>query len=375
MIEEMKYEKPSYLSRIPETFRKYFDESVFKDKPYPPTLEFANEYLLFGVFKADKKKVIKFTKNKKTFEFSRENYYRIFNYDIWQKLAPEKKIITLYWFYLDICKELEIYNPKFFFLDSLPKNYGGMYEPHNHSFTFNLDDEENCRSAYDDLEVISHELKHAEFFTKEKKQYLERFNKIYYFSLPQEEEYDFSQDLEKFEYLVDYTLYHCQPTETDAYNYGLKKSYEIFKKVNTSKNGQIKNSTPYTDLKCFRAFEVERKNDTELVERVFGSQEKFKEYIDKLYLQKSFFADAEVYMKELQTFDPNIIAINTNVLVSKEVQENEYSAKILKEYKLAIKSAEMLDKEIQKDISIMFKEYKKRLANVELPSFNNDFKY
>lgn len=381
MKEEIKYEKPAYLKKLPNAFKKYFDDKKFENKPYPPTLALANDYLLFDVFKVDKKKQIRVcSKDKKdVVVFTREKYYRAFNYDIWQNLSSESKITFLYWYYEEICDELKIYKPHFSFLEKMPQNYMGMYVPDQHNFVFSLSEDEEegyeSMSAYDLINVIAHELKHAEFYAKEREEYLKKFNKIYYFSMPDEKDYDFSDDREKFSYLLDYTLYHCQPTEVDAYNYGLNKSYEVFKKVNSSKNGKIKISTPYTDLRYFRSETEHRKSEIELVDRLFGGQENFKEYMDKLYLERSFGDDAEIYQQKLKELDPTALCIAGKMIIEESLQNDVYGAKVIKELTLVMKSLKAIQEEIDKDERRMFKEYKKRLANINIKDINDDFIY
>ena len=71
---------------------------------------------------------------------------------------------------------------------------------------------------------------------------MNRLNYNYYFDAPQEQDYDLTNDRERFEYNYDLAFYYQQPNEVESYNYGLKKAKEIFKESNFKvKNGVLTN--------------------------------------------------------------------------------------------------------------------------------------
>ena len=86
----MKYIRPDYIDNLPEAFKDYFNEENFKNKPYPRTLENANDYLLFDVFKAKTtENIVIFSLDKNggleetMSEYTRENFHKLFNYNTW----------------------------------------------------------------------------------------------------------------------------------------------------------------------------------------------------------------------------------------------------------------------------------------------------
>lgn len=375
----MKYIRPEYLKDIQNEYKEFFSKKVFRNKPYPVTIEQANDYLLFDVFKVDKKDIITIIEvdkdgnlTEKMTDFTREDYYAIFNYNNWTKIGLTAKITALYWFYEDICKELEIFKPDFYFLLPLPKNYGGYYRNDTHCFCFNLKFEsqegyEENVSAYNMLDVIAHELKHAQFSTIEKTNYFENYNSKLYFPMPQEEDYDLYDDYSKFCYLYDYSLYHFQPTELEAYNYGLNKSKEVFDATNYSKTKdgkKVKRDASLVDLRYFRFQAQGRRADIETMKLIVGGTE-LADRIDMHNLLNEFLQEIEAVIAEIQQLDP-YIKINSKGEILLSDDSNKYLNKLVEHYNQILKEANRIIKEIEKDKKALFKKYREYISKTEI---------
>lgn len=365
----MKYIRPGYIDELADTFKDYFNEENFKDKPYPRTLENANDYLLYNVFKVDTtENIVVFSLNKnggleeKSSEYNRKNFHKVFNYNIWKNLQDAGRITALYWLYEEICEDLQIFKPKFIFLQPQNKNYAGYYRPNTHSLhiILNMDEYE---TAYTYIDTIAHELKHAEFFSKEPTRYLDKLNYNYYFDAPQEKDYNLEDDKEKFEYNYDLACYYQQPNEVESYNYGLKTAKEIFRQNNYKiKNGkltnELKDSASLQDLNYFRNSNMDRRELNKVFEFVF--QDNFKEHMDKHFLLNEFLSDVEVYAEEIMNLDPEVKQKGDKLISELDTEEMKM---LIAEYEEALKNYYLMDKEIKKDKKELFKKYKQLLAD------------
>ncbi|MBE5745709.1 MAG: hypothetical protein E7359_00255 [Clostridiales bacterium] len=378
----MEYLRPAYIDKLPERFKHYFSEENFKDRPYPQTLENANNYLLHEVFKADTTEyIILFEVDKdgnpteKMTDFTRDNFYKIFNYSNWSKLHDEAKIVALYWFYEGVCEELKIDKPKFYFLDTndnMNENIGAYYMPTDHSFHMFLLDQncEEAKSAYYYIDIIAHELKHAQFASKKQTEYLNRLNYVHYFDLPDEKDYKLDEDREKFEFNYALALYYQQPNEVESYNYGMKKAKEIFKEANFRvKNGkitkEIKDSASLVDLNFFRNVNFDRRQHKKLFEFIF--QGEFKEHLDKHFLLRELSKDLENITYEILELDPNAKFENDTIEFIVDTQEK---ADLYNKLLEAREYFYQFHDEIEQDKKKMFKRYKQILADESVVEYH-----
>lgn len=377
----MKYRRPDYIETLHDSFKKYFDEELFKNLPYPPTLSEANDFLLFNVFQADVKDsimIVEKDKNgkikQKIREFTKENYHELFNYKHWKKLSDETKIVTLYWYYEEICSDLKIFSPKFYFLAGLIKNAAGYYEPNKNEFVFDLHyKEDGDISAYKLLEIIAHELKHAEFFAKEQKEYLSKYNDKNYFSYPDESDYNLDDDYDKFCYYYDLCFYFMQPTELASFNYGFKKAKEIFDETNyiSIKKGdetqnKVKTSTSLVDLSFFRVESSDRKMYKQFFKYVLDGN--FKEQADKHYLKNEFFEDVNILVENIYALDPDVVVKKDKITSESNIEQVH---KLIEEYNETLKNLYALNKEIEKDKKELFKKYKQMVADEKIELYKN----
>ena len=375
----MKYEKPSYIEDLPEYLQKYFTDEMFKDTPYPPNLEAANDFLLYKVFKVTNKDIISIVKTNeagdeiiKSKDFTKDNYHEIFNYNYWKNLQNSTKIVVLYWLYEEICAELKVYPPKFNFLRELPCNAGAMYDPRKHEIIFHLsvDDEEETipSSAYQDIEYIAHELKHSIFWTKNHKKLNKNENKICYLEAPIEENYDMKDDFDRFCYYYDKTLYYLQPTELESHNYGIKKAKQLFDETNKNSKGKIKNSASIIDLRYFRAQDMERNHNVKFFNNVMNGPKEAREQVEKNMVSISFLNEIEVIATQILTLDPTAEVKNEKIYTR---SKDENVQKLLKQYNSALYSYETLCKEIEKDIKRLYKNFKQLEADTKIILYKN----
>lgn len=373
----MKYIRPDYIDKLPATFQDYFNEENFKNRPYPRTLENANDYLLHEVFKVDTtENIVVFSLDEngglkeKLSDYNRENFHELFSYNIWKNIQDGTKIVALYWLYEEICEELKIYKPKFFFLDTKTdedSNVAGFYQPSDHSFHVFLN--EAYTSAFQYIEIIAHELKHAQFFSKEPSKYMNRLNYDYYFDLPEEKDYDLENDREKFEFNYNLAFYYQQPNEVESYNYGIKKAKEIFKEGNFKvKNGkltnELKSSASLEDLNFFRNNNMNRREYKRIFKYVF--QENFKEQMDKHFLANEFIVDISNIADKICKLDPNVKQKGDKLIPT---IENDQINELLNKYEEAKKNFYNITKEIKNDKKKLFKKYKQLLADENIVEY------
>ncbi len=389
----MNYIRPDYINQIPEEFRYFFSKEAFKNVPYPGTLEQANNFLLFNIFKADKRDIITLVKTdskgkptNKMIDFTRDNYYDIFKYNNWKHLSKESKIVSLYWFYEDICDELKIFKPAFYFLRPLPKNYGGYFRSDEYCFVFNLPedhyDEDGeymyMTSAYDIIETIAHELKHAQFDQTKQKNYYRKHNKNLYFPMPQAKDYDFTDDYDRFCYFYDFAFYSFQPNELDAYNYGHKKSKEVFDISNfrKTKNGlKLKSDASLTDLRHFRFKAEDIQSDIKRLKNIVGGKG-FTDRLDMHNLLNEFIKDAEDMIDVIIANDPNVEVDDSdieNIKITLSKDANQKAKDAVKKYLELIEQIDAINLEIDKDRKKLFKKYKEIIAKAEIQEYEDIF--
>lgn len=385
----MDYIRPSYIEKLPEIVQEYFKEEYFKDRPYPVTLEQANEYFLHTVCKVDTKKEIKIlqysknkSKNTNHFVFKRDNYYDLFRYKYWSKLSFKTKMTVLYWFYEDVCKELKIYKPTFKIFNELPENAAGAYFPADHSFVLRIDDlvekggnKEGVTktSAYQELEKIAHELKHAQYFSTNKKSYFKVQNLHKYYQMPDNFDPEMDDDYEKFDFTFGKMMYMFQPTEAEAYNYGIRKAREIFDISNTSigENGKkvALEDTSVVDLMMFRNEFFERKVNLNFFNNVM--KDDFKEYLDMFNLLTDFSTEMMKYMLIIDELDP-LATNDCDIIFLSAGAPAEAKVNLIK-YNEARDCFDKVLEEMEERKIKMFKKYKDFVVNEKISCYNENF--
>lgn len=375
----MKYDRPEYIDDLPEHLQKYFTEEMFKGTPYPPTLEHANEFLLRHVFNVNQKDIITMVKLDeagenivKAKDFTKDNFHDIFNFNNWKNLSNETKMVALYWFYEEICEELKIYPPKFNFTSPIPSHAVACYNPATHSIVFSLDvideNDTNPESAYETLESIAHELKHAQFWTKHHKKLKANNNKVNYLEYPQSEDYNMLDDFDRFCYYYDQVLYYLQPTELDSHNYGLKKAKEIFDETNKTKDNKVKKNTSLLDLRHFREVRMGRNHNVKFFENVMGSYKEAQEQVEKNMVFKAFMDSIEEKASLIMSLDPEATNKDDKIFIkSKDPQV----VNLLKEYNVDKQALYDISKEIDNDIKKLYKKYKELEANEKIVLYKN----
>lgn len=386
----MEYIRPSYIEEMPEEFKHYFSSENFKDKPYPGTIEQANDYLLYNVFKVDKADIMEFQKldengnqTKEMVRFTKDNYYEIFNHNNWKQIDDPARIIALYWFFEEVCKELGIFKPNFYFLKPLSSIEAGHYEPENHCFCFNLAHDQYEESveatlvccAYENLNTIAHELKHAQFFQIQKSDYFRRQNLVTYFPAPYCKDYDFTDEYDRFCYSYDRVMYKFQPTELDSYNYGNKKCKEIFKKANfiKTKNGfKLKKDVSLFDLSYFKNLAEDTRDEKNFFKLIAGAKE-FTEQLDLNNLIIEYYNDVNILLSNIVAQDPETIYTEEDlcpkVILSKNA--NDLARALLEHYKQTVKEIKIIDREIENNKRKLFKHYKEELAKIEVSEYED----
>lgn len=372
----MKYVRPSYIESLPEIWKPYFSEKMFKNTPYPPTEKDANDFLLFNVFKAKEKDSIMMVEvdengevNSYPTEFTKENFHEIFNYYNWKKLSHSTKIVALYWYYEEICNELQIYKPHFNFISHL-NNCAGYYTPHNHEFVFNLfatENNEEKPSAYTYLEIMAHELKHAQFFTKLQNEYYKKQNTEILFPAPNETDYDMNNEYERFTYYYDLCMYYIQPTEVEACNYGIKKAKQIFDETNLAKtaNGEkeYKDSTSLFDIRFFKQEYLDRVHNKKLIEYTLG--DKAKDQLDKGYLLTVLDTELQSLSTQIYLLDPDTEENSKNGKLTSKMKDKNLK-ELINLYNEQIVVAKTLEAEIESDMDKLFHEYKQKACKEDI---------
>jgi len=375
----MKYVKPNYLEQIPEYLEKYFTDEMFKGTPYPPTLEDANDFLLYNVFNVAEKDIISIVKLDekgeniiKAKDFTKDNFHDLFNFNYWKNLSDETKMQALYWFYLEICEELKVYPPKFDFLTPLPEQAEAMYEPSKHSLVFSLhrhiEDEDSPTSAYETLESIAHELKHSQFWTKKHKKINNIENTKCYLQYPISDDYNMKDEFDRYCYYYDEVLYYLQPTELDAHNYGYQKAKQIFDETNKTKGNKIKKHTSLMDLRHFRETRMFRNHNVKFFNNVMGGSKEAKEQLSKNIVMLSFLNQVEATANTIMLLDPEATNKNDKIYIKSKDPEVK---KLLKEYNIDLQALYDISDEIEKDKKRLFKKYKELEANEKIILYKN----
>lgn len=281
----MKFLKPNYLNEIDENFLSYFDEKNFVSRPYPSNLIEANKYLLFEVFKADKINHFtqQITKTAETIEISYPNNYTFaFDYDYWINLPLDKKVVLLYWWFKDECRNLNIYDCDFCFCgqNSIFKNSSsnGKYIKNEQASYININPFLFKCPAYLILNTISHELNHCSFLQQEHTNWLKKDYMLTNCYCPPKKVDDL------FHETYAHLLYFFQPAEIEAKKYGFRKVLKLFEENKQKKQPNKK------DLICIDYIKDVRANHRILKDIIFDKD--FDEHLDLIYLNYSFKADA-----------------------------------------------------------------------------------
>lgn len=281
----MNFLKPNYLSEISEEFLEYFDEKNFVSRPYPSNLIEANKYLLFDVFNADKIKnfSVKNAKNGETAEVTYPaNYTFAFDYDYWDNLSIENKVVLLYWWFKDECKKQNVYDCSFCFcgqnsfFKSASSN-GKFVKNDNFSYMTINPFLLRCPS-YLVLSTISHELNHCSFLQQEHTNWLEKDFILSNCYCPSKKPGDF------FYETYAYLLYFFQPLEISAMKYGFNSALNLFKENASKKEPNEKDVISVEYIKSRRA------NQRLLKNIIFEND--FDEHLDLVYLNYTFKRDA-----------------------------------------------------------------------------------
>lgn len=350
----MKRKTPDYVYELPDIFWKYFEEENFKDKPYPVNTIEACEYLLFTVFEVNKQEIIKYEGNENDNTtltgFDKRNFHRIFDYNHWTKVDLKAKITALYWFYEEICKELNIYKPVLIFDNKSRFSY-----PSNVA-RINLT-EKNINNAYELLDSICHELRHAynDTYSQDKPFYnMDNYHHADY--------YNNSSSYEKFKTDLDYIFYFFQPQELDSWDYALKRTNQVFLENKKANKGSYSDK----DVEYFYNQKRKFKERLEKKNQIFKNND-FLEHLDKRYVLNSFLKDiTNVAVKAVKSGN-NDKKITLDGIIFK-IKDKELAKKYIKETEINTTAYNTLKAEIEEDTKNLYANFKQRAIfdNVDL---------
>jgi len=355
-----KNDNDKILENMKGKYKRYFKKN---DNFEIDSKALANDFLLDKIFKIkNNDNIVVKVNSKKTLTFTRENYYEIFNYNIFNSLAEKIKIKAFYWFYIDVCKELKLKNAPDFIFSYKFTDCSAYFDNNENSINIMLPnksketEEASDISAYNVLNSIAHELHHAKYLedwlegTNEFKQN----SQFIYFDLPNEDNYDFFNERSHFKYLLEYYLYLFQPDELYAYNYGYEKAKKVFDKAKPKNKQEIS----LADLRhfCFEKDKMEKRQ--KFLENFIGIKN-FKSYYKnrcrKYVLEnKLFILKLKIKKEDKQAKTKNLlITLSDNASSSLQIKAERYN-ELVEKYKL-------LSNKIKKVEEQLFVKYKKTL--------------
>jgi len=341
----MKQKVPDYVYGLPDIFWKYFEEENFKDKPYPVNLREACEYLLFTVFEVDKQETIKFEADKNDNQiltgFDKKNFHRVFDAYHWKNLDLKAKITALYWFYEEICKELNIYKPQLIFDNKSRFGY-----PSN-AVRLNIT-EKNLNNAYDLLDNICHELRHAynDTYSQDKPFYnMDNYHHADY--------YNNSSSYEKFKTDLDYYFYFFQPQEVDCFDYALKRTNQVFLENKKANKGKYSDD----DALYFYSLKKKYKDRLEKKNQIFKNND-FLEHLDKRYVLESLQKDISKITVTAAKNGDNNKKITLDGITFK-FTDKELAKNCVKDMQVNVRAYNALKAEIEEDTKKLFANFKK----------------
>lgn len=350
---------PDYVYQLPDIFWKYFEEENFKGKPYPVNRSEASEFLLYEVFKVDKQEVITLETEEngepiKT-GFDRTNYHRVFDHNHWQKLDVQAKVTALYWFFEEISKELNVYKPQLIF-SSAENSYQKNANCVKIDFT-----EKSLKSAYNLLDCICHELKHANVDHTFQEDYFLSTD-AYLSAKSSNKKSDTPMD--RYRQDFEYYLYFFQPKEIGSWDYAYKRTRQVFLENKKANKGSFCDE----DAEYFHSVTCKHKGKLRNKELMFENEDEFKEQLDKRYLLTKLKSDVNNLKYEI-LMNNSMLDFENETLIAKVI-DKEKAKNLQKEYKLNLDAVKSLTEEIDEDFKKIYARTKRKVINDEVSLIN-----
>ena len=258
-----------------------------------------------------------------------------------------------------------MFPPHFYFAKTMPApGIEAFYRPSDNSININCINV-NAKSAFELLTDIAHELKHAQFDQTKFDNMMYEHNKRHYVEAPSPDLYVDDDPVRAFDYLWLYGLYHFQPTETEAYNYGNKKSQEVFLKNNAVLNAngkyELKTLANEVDIRFFKVRNSDVKNRIGIIKNCLGTTPK--ELLNMVY-----------HLQEEQEYYNEVCAIYDGMISQKidmvSYNDKTYTKKqMYSEIVKADRRLTTIEKNIENEKQKAYTEYLKRIEKEQTPEF------